>query len=80
GFLVSGLGLAVGVLLGWIVSLVLIHVVNRQSFHWGMELHVPVLALVAFMLLLLALASVTALYSARYAMSDDAARAVREDW
>ena len=80
GFLVSGLGLAVGVLLGWIVSLVLIHVVNRQSFHWGMELHVPVLALVAFVMLLLALASVTALYSARYAMSGDAARAVREDW
>ncbi len=80
GLLVSGLGLAVGVLLGWVISLVLIHVVNRQSFHWSMDLHVPGLALLAFVTLLLALAALTALASARHAMSTDAVRAVREDW
>src|SRR5205814_148069 len=41
GLLVSALGLAVGLTLGWVISLVLIHVVNRHSFHWGMELHLP---------------------------------------
>src|SRR3979411_1308089 len=41
GLLVSALGLAVGLTLGWVISLVLIHVVNLQSFHWGMELHLP---------------------------------------
>ena len=35
------LGLALGLALGWVISLVLIHVVNRQSFHWSMELHSP---------------------------------------
>ena len=39
GALVSALGLAVGLALGWVISLILIHVVNRQSFHWSMELH-----------------------------------------
>jgi len=80
GFLVSGLGLAVGAWLGWLISLILIYVVNRQSFHWGMDLHLPYGVLAAFFIVLLALASVTALYSARHAMSSDATRAVREDW
>lgn len=80
GFLVSGLGLAVGTLLGWLISVILIHVVNRQSFHWGMAMHLPFAVLGAFILVLLTLASVTALYAARHAMGDEAARAVREDW
>jgi putative ABC transport system permease protein len=41
GALVSALGLALGLALGWVISLVLIHVVNRQSFHWSMDLHLP---------------------------------------
>jgi putative ABC transport system permease protein len=80
GLLVSGLGLAVGMLLGWLISLVLIHVVNRQSFHWSMDLHMPILTLLAFLTLLLGLAALTALASARHAMSTDVVRAVREDW
>jgi putative ABC transport system permease protein len=80
GALVSALGLAVGVALGWLVSLVLIHVVNRQSFHWTMDLAIPWAPLAAFGVAMLGLASLTALASARHAMADDAARAVREDW
>ena len=64
-----------------LISLILIHVVNRQSFHWGMDLHVPWLALAALAVALLALATLTArLSSARGAMSGDAVRAVKEDW
>jgi putative ABC transport system permease protein len=80
GALVSALGLALGLALGWVISLVLIHVVNRQSFHWSMELHPPwgLLALLAAALLLLA--TLTALASGRRALSVDVVRAVREDW
>jgi putative ABC transport system permease protein len=80
GALVSALGLALGLALGWIISLVLIHVVNRQSFHWSMELHLPwaLLALLAGGLLLFA--TLTALASGRRALGVDVVRAVREDW
>ncbi|MEP7329588.1 MAG: FtsX-like permease family protein [Betaproteobacteria bacterium] len=80
GLLVSGIGLKVGFLLGFAMSLILIHVVNRQSFHWGMELHTPWLSLVAFAIVLLALAVATTQASARAALADDAVRAVRDDW
>ncbi|HEY7673841.1 MAG TPA: FtsX-like permease family protein [Burkholderiales bacterium] len=80
GALVSALGLAVGLALGWAVSLVLVHVVNRQSFHWGMDLHVPWGLLAEFVAAMLVLATVTAVVSARAAMSGDVIRAVKEDW
>jgi len=80
GLLVSGLGLSVGLALGWLISLVLIHVVNRQSFHWGMDLYMPWQLLAAFATVLLALATFTAVASGRQAMSGDAVRAVKEDW
>jgi len=70
----------VGMLLGWLISLVLIHVVNRQSFHWSMEVHLPWGNLLLFALGLLALATLTAVLSGRQAMTGDAVRAVREDW
>ena len=80
GALVSALGLALGLALGWVISLVLIHVVNRQSFHWSMDLHLPwaLLALLAAALLLLS--TLTALASGRRALGVDVVRAVREDW
>ena len=37
----TGVGAAAGVLLGLAVSVVLVHVVNPQSFHWTMDLRVP---------------------------------------
>ena len=80
GLAVSGIGLAVGLALGFAISLILIHVVNRQSFHWGMELSLPWRALAGFAAALLALATVTALASGRQAMGEDAVRAVKEDW
>ena len=80
GALVSALGLATGIALGWLISMVLIHVVNRQSFHWSMELHMPWGTLSAFVAAMLGLAVVTALASGRSAMSHEAVRAVKEDW
>ena len=80
GALVSALGLALGLALGWVISLVLIHVVNRQSFHWSMELHPPWGLLALLAAALLALATLTALASGRRALGVDVVRAVREDW
>lgn len=80
GALVAGLGAAFGLATGWVVGLILIHVVNRQSFHWSMELHVPWLPLAGLAALLVAAAAATAVWSGRAAMSEDVVRAVREDW
>jgi putative ABC transport system permease protein len=80
GLAVSGIGLCTGLALGAVISLILIHVVNRQSFHWSMDLAVPWAALAAFSFALLALALLTTLVAAREAMSEDAVRVVRDDW
>ncbi|WP_420476401.1 FtsX-like permease family protein [Noviherbaspirillum sp. ST9] len=80
GSLLTVLGIAVGFLLGSAVSLILVFVVNPQSFHWTMQLHMPWRMLLSVAALLLVSAALTALASGRYAVSGDAVRAVREDW
>jgi len=80
GATLAGIGVAWGLVLGFAISLILVHVVNRQSFHWGMALHVPWVALAALAIALVALATLTGRSSARAATSISAVRAVREDW
>src|SRR5947199_5565216 len=80
GVIVSGIGLVIGFCLGWLISLILIHVVNRQSFHWSMELFVPWAALTSGTLLVLALSTLTAVAMGRQAMGQRAILAVKEDW
>ncbi len=80
GCLLTALGILVGFVLGWSISLILVFVVNPQSFHWTMQLHMPWAGLIAVAAVLLAAAGATALASGRYAVSGDAVRAVREDW
>ncbi len=80
GAATAGLGVGVGTALGAAISLILIYVVNRQSFHWGMELAVPWGNLALFGLAVIALATLTAVLSGRQAMGADAVRAVKEDW
>ena len=80
GLAVSAIGLVIGLALGFVLSLILIHVVNRQSFHWGMDLSLPWLALSGFSVLLLGLSMLTALVSGRQAMGGDVVRAVKDDW
>ena len=58
----------------------LVYVVNRQSFHWSMELHPPYLLLLVLTMILTALAVLTAIVSGREAMGMAPVRAVREDW
>lgn len=80
GTLLAALAIVAGFVVGWCISLVLVFVVNPQSFHWTMQMHMPwqLLAIVASALLLSA--AVTALVSGRLAVAGSAVRAVREDW
>jgi putative ABC transport system permease protein len=80
GVVVAALGCAVGLATGWLVGLILTHVVNRQSFHWSMELSLPWLPLAGLALLIIAAAVGTAVWSGRAATGEDVVRAVREDW
>ncbi|KAB2966450.1 MAG: hypothetical protein F9K15_16775, partial [Zoogloea sp.] len=76
----AGVGVVGGLLAGGAIGLVLIEVVNRQSFHWSMDLHVPWLSLLLFGGGLVALAAVAAVLAGRQAMAHSAVLAVREDW
>jgi putative ABC transport system permease protein len=80
GGLLTALGMLVGFLLGWTISLILVFIVNPQSFHWTMELHMPWLGLTLVALLLLFSAGATALLAGSRAVSVDVLHSVREDW
>jgi putative ABC transport system permease protein len=80
GLLLSGVGLLAGLGLGYVISLILVQVVNRQSFHWGMDLALPWTTLAAAALVVLALATSTALASGRKALGGEVVRAVKDDW
>jgi putative ABC transport system permease protein len=73
-------GALIGVVLGLAVSVVLVHVVNPQSFHWTMPLVVPGWRLAALAALVVACGMATAAASARHAAARDAVLAVKEDW
>jgi putative ABC transport system permease protein len=74
------LGVATGFVLGLLISLILVFVVNPQSFHWTMQLHLPWPLLGSVAAVLVAASVATALVSGRYALSGGPVRAVREDW
>ena len=80
GVLTSLFGVLYGLALGVVLSLVLVFVVNRQSFGWSIDLAVPVWQLVLIGAVLVVTSAVAATLSGRAAMSHDALRAVREDW
>jgi putative ABC transport system permease protein len=80
GGLLTAIGIVAGFALGWCISLILVFVVNPQSFHWSMQLHMPWPLLGNVALALLVSAALTALISGRYAVSGSAVQAVREDW
>ncbi len=76
----TSLGALAGVALGLAVAVVLVHVVNPQSFHWSMELKLPGWRLLALALSVVAAGTVTAWLSGRAAAGHDAVMAVKEDW
>ena len=73
-------GALAGLLLGLGVSVVLVHVINPQSFRWTMELHIPVLRLLWLALAVMLAGTLTAWLAGRAAAGRDAVLAVKEDW
>ena len=80
GALLGAIGGVAGVLLGGVLSQVLIHVVNPQSFNWTMSTRLPFGTVAAVVLALVAAAAGTAMLAGRRATATDAVLAVREDW
>ncbi len=76
----TGAGAAAGIVLGLAVSLVLVLVVNPQSFHWTMDLRVPWLRLLALAAAVAAAGTLTARIAGGAAAGRDAVLAVKEDW
>lgn len=80
GGLLAGFGITIGFILGGSISLILIFIVNPQSFHWTMQLHLPWQWLMIMALAMLMAAALTALLAGRQAVSGNVIRAVKEDW
>lgn len=80
GLLVTALAIVIGLATGLAVAWVLIEIVNPQSFHWSMDLRLPVGLVLGLIVALLSAAAVTALVAGRRAVSGEAVLAVREDW
>ena len=73
-------GAAVGLVLGLAISVVLVHVVNPQSFHWTMDLVLPWARLALLCTAVVAAGALTAAWTARRAASHSAVLSVKEDW
>jgi len=73
-------GTLIGLALGLAVSLVLVFVVNPQSFHWTMDLVLPAGRLALLCAAVLLAGTATAAFSARHATARSAVLSVKEDW
>jgi putative ABC transport system permease protein len=76
----TAIGAVAGLALGLAVSVVLVRVVNPQSFHWTMDLLVPWTRLLALCAAVVAAGTLTAWVAGRAAAGRDAVLAVKEDW
>ncbi len=73
-------GALLGLLLGLAVSVVLVKVVNPQSFHWSMDLLLPWARLGALCAAVMLAGTLTAWLAARSPAGRQMALAVKEDW
>jgi len=81
----SGLLLALaacwGAVLGLLMSQILIHRVNPQSFHWTMQTSMPVVAIVVLILFTVILGMISAVWAAKRNLDTERlALSLREDW
>ncbi len=80
GGLLTGFGISMGFMLGVTISLILVFVINPQSFRWTMQLHLPWTWLAIMALAMLGAAMFSVYQASKPAISRDAVRAVKEDW
>ncbi|MES3153978.1 FtsX-like permease family protein [Sphingomonas faeni] len=80
GAIIGLTGALAGIGLGLVLSQVLIHVINPQSFNWTMSTRIPYGTLLGVAAALTASAAATAVLAGRRATAKSAVRSVREDW
>ncbi len=80
GAIVGLTGALAGIGLGLLLSQILIHVINPQSFNWTMTTRVPVGTLIGVAAALTGAAAATAVLAGRRATAKSAVQSVREDW
>jgi len=68
-----------GLVLGYFLSLVLIYVINKQSFGWTIQFHWPVAVLVSAIMLVYVSTVLAGLYPARIAMRLNPIEVIHED-
>jgi len=69
----------IGLVIGVLLSVVLIYVINVQSFGWTIQFHLPVMFLLQSTVFILLATAVAGLYPASRASGIDAVRFVREE-
>ena len=79
GAAAGALGASIGLVSGIAMSLVLVHVVNRQSFHWSVEVHWPVAGLALLLAAIVASCAAGARASGALAVRAEAVLAVKDD-
>ncbi len=74
------MGTAAGIALGLAVAVVLVKVVNPQSFYWTMDVLIPWSRLGVLSIAVIGAGTATAWLAGRSAASHQAVLAVKEDW
>ncbi len=77
--LIGGVSQTVGIFIGLMLSLVLIYVINVQSFGWTIQFHFPALFIIQTTVLILVVTAIAGLYPAARAARVEAVRFAREE-
>ncbi len=80
GAAAGALGAAIGLAAGAAVSLVLVLIVNRQSFHWSLDIHWPLATLAMLVAaIVILMCAIGARVSGAFAVRGEAVLAVKDD-
>ena len=79
GTAAGALGAFIGLVAGIAMSLVLVHVINRQSFHWSIEVHWPLAGLALLLFAIVSSCALGARASGSLAVRAEAVLAVKDD-
>jgi putative ABC transport system permease protein len=77
--LMGGVSQVIGLAVGLLLSLVLIYVINAQSYGWTIQFHLPVGFLIQSSILILIATALSGIYPARRASQLQAAEQVIEE-
>ncbi len=77
--LIGLLSVTGGVILGGFLSLVLVYVINKQSFGWSIQFHIPIAILLAALIIIFTATLLAGLYPARVALSLNPIEVIHEE-